>query len=144
LPPLLRMLIFALLAPEAAGENVILNVALPPAAIDAILVGENANSALDDVTPETLRVPVPVFDIVTACAAEVLPTVWLPYVRVAGDTLSTGATPVPDALTIALPALLVMLTVALFAPELPGLKDRVNVWLPAAATLKGKAGAARM
>ena len=78
LPPLLRILIFELLAPEAAGANVILSVALPPAASGAMLVGENANSALDDVIPVTLRVPVPVFDSVTVCAADVVPIVWLP------------------------------------------------------------------
>ena len=76
LPPLLRMLMVALLAPAgAAGVNVTLNNALPPGAIGEIVVGENANSALDDVRPVTLRVAVPVFEIVTVCAAEVVPIV---------------------------------------------------------------------
>ena len=75
LPPSLRILIFAFLAPEVAGANVILSVALPPAAIGAILPGENTNSALDDVIPVTFRGPVPVLDIVTVFAAEVVPIV---------------------------------------------------------------------
>ena len=51
----------------------------------------------------------------------------MPNVRVVGETLSTGATPVPDALTEALPPLLAILTVALLEPVVTGLKATVKV-----------------
>jgi hypothetical protein len=75
LPPSLVILIVALLAPAGAiGANVTLKVALAPGAIDARVAGENLNSAFEAEILVTLRVPVPVFDIVTVCAAEVVPT----------------------------------------------------------------------
>ena len=76
LPPSLVILMVPLFAPAGAtGANVTLNVALPPAAIDGIVAGENLNSALEEEMLLTLRGPVPVFDIVTVCAAEVVPIV---------------------------------------------------------------------
>ena len=54
-----------------------------------------------------------------------------------------GVTPVPEALTEALPAVLVMLMVALLAPALPGMKATVKVWLAPPLILKGVAGAVR-
>ena len=38
----------------------------------------------------TVRVAVPVFDMVTVCVPEVVPTFWLPKVSVVGDTPMTG------------------------------------------------------
>jgi hypothetical protein len=143
LPPSLVMLMVALFAPEVAGANVTLNAALPPAAIDEKEAGENLNSELEDEMLVTLSGALPVFDMVTVCAAEVVPTVWLPKLRVVGDTPRTGTgavVPVPEALTEPLPPLLVMPMVALFAPVLPGLKATVNVWLAPAARLNGVAG----
>ena len=144
LPPSLVMLMLAVFAPVVAGAKVTLNSALPPGAIDERVAGENLNSVFEDEILVTLRVPVPVFDIVTVCAVEVVPAVWLPKVRVVGDTPRTGTgavVPVPEALSEPLPPLLVMLMVALLAPVLPGLKARVNVWLAPAAMLNGVAGA---
>ena len=70
------MLMVALFAPVGAiGANVTLNIELPPGAIGEIEDGENENSAFDDVRPVTLRGAVPVFEIVTDCAAEVVPIV---------------------------------------------------------------------
>jgi hypothetical protein len=68
----------------------------------------------------------------------------LPYVRVVGDTLKApAATPVPVALTEALPAVLVMLMDALLAPAVAGLKATVNVWLVPPLIVNGVAGATR-
>jgi hypothetical protein len=75
LPPSLVILIVAFLAPAgASGANVTPKAALAPGAIDARVAGENLNSAFEAEILVTLRVPVPVFDIVTVCAAEVVPT----------------------------------------------------------------------
>ena len=54
----------------------------------------------------------------------------MPKASVVGDTPSTGCggtVPVPVALTVALPPLLVTLIVAVFEPVLPGLKATVKV-----------------
>ena len=68
----------------------------------------------------------------------------MPYVSVAGDTLSPAeAKPVPVALTDALPAVLTTLTVAVFAPAVAGLKANVKVWLAPPLTVNGAAGAVR-
>ena len=68
----------------------------------------------------------------------------MPYVSVAGDTLSPAAAkPVPVALTDALPAVLTTLTVAVFAPAVAGLKANVKVWLAPPLTVNGAAGAVR-
>ena len=76
LPPSLSMLIVALLAPAgAAGVNVTLSVALLPGAMGETVDGETENSALADVIPVTLRVPVPELEMVTVFAVEVLPIV---------------------------------------------------------------------
>ena len=101
------------------------------------------NSEFEDEILVTFSGALPVFDIVTVCAAEVVPTSWLPKARVVGDTPITGnggAVPVPEAPTVPLPPLLVIPIAALFAPEVAGLKATVNVWLAPAATLNGVAG----
>ena len=68
----------------------------------------------------------------------------MPYVSLSGDPLKAPAvTPVPVALTAAWPAVLVMLMVALLAPEVAGLKATVNVWLAPALIVNGTAGAVR-
>lgn len=49
----------------------------------------------------------------------------------------------PEALTEALPAVLVILIVALLAPEVAGWKATVNVWLAPPLIVNGVAGAVR-
>jgi len=127
---------------------VIVSVTLAPAAIDENDAGEKLKAAEPDlVALVMLSGAFPVFDIVTDWVAEVL-TVTLLNVRDRGNTLIIGCntvavTPVPVALTVALPTELVMLKVALLAPAAAGWKATVKVWLAPALIVNGVAGAER-
>jgi len=146
LPTELVMLIVAVLAPEVAGLKATVNVWLAPALIVSGVKGavRSKSVVLLLVMLLTVRAVPPVLDMVTVCVADVVPTVWFAYVRVAGDTLNApAATPEPEALTVALPTELVTLIVAVLAPEVAGLKATVNVWLAPALIVSGVKGAVR-
>jgi len=74
-------------------------------------------------------------DIVTVWVADIVPTVRLPYVSAAGDTLNApAATPVPVALIVALPPLLRIADVSHFwTLRQQGQNVILNVALPPAA-----------
>jgi hypothetical protein len=75
LPPSLVIFMVALFAPAVTGANVTLKAAVPPAAIGETVVGEILKSALEDAMLVTLRVAVPVLDIVTVWPEDVVPVV---------------------------------------------------------------------
>jgi hypothetical protein len=87
-------------APLAAGVNVTVNEALPPAAIVAgKVMPETLNSGLSEVTPVTctddpVALNVPVLEVLD-------PTTTLPKLWLAGDAANwPGAVPVPDKATV--------------------------------------------
>jgi hypothetical protein len=87
--------------------------------------------------PVIVSVAVPVFEMVTVCAAELLPTaVWFAKVRVAGVMLTTGARPLPVKATVCgLPvALSATDKVPPRVPEAVGVKTTFAVQLAPAAT----------
>ncbi len=82
---------------------------------------------------------VPLLVSVTACAALVLPTCWLPKLRLVGERVTAGAvgaTPVPVRLTLCgLPAALSVIdTVPVRVPVAVGVNVTLIVQLAAAAT----------
>src|SRR5258708_17465771 len=93
-------------APAAVGVNVTLIVQFAFAASVAGLIGQAVAPVLDaakspDATMELIvRGPVPVFESVTGCAALVVPTDWLPKVRVVGASRTAGTVPVPVSATV--------------------------------------------
>lgn len=93
LPPLLAMLMVALLAPVLPGLNARVNAWLPPAAILNGVAGAVTAKSVALLLEMVLIVnaALPVLDMVTVWDAEVVPTFWLLKVRVAGDTPNTGA-----------------------------------------------------
>ena len=80
--------------------------------------------------------PVPVLLNVTTCAPLVVPTSCEAKLKLAGDKLAAGATPVPVRLTdCGLPvALSVIASDSFSAPVVVGVKVMLNVQLPPAAT----------
>ena len=76
LPPLLVMLIVAVLAPVVAGLKATVNVWLAPTATLNGVAGEVSTKSVALLLEMLLTVSgaVPVFDMVTVCAAEVVPT----------------------------------------------------------------------
>jgi hypothetical protein len=83
-----------------------------------------------------LKAAFPVLLRVTPSAALVVPTFWLPNVRLAGERLIAAATPVPVRLTVCgLPAALSeMLTVAVRIPAAVGVNVTLIMQLLFAAT----------
>jgi hypothetical protein len=83
----------AVFAPVLPGLNATVNVWLAPAFTLNGVAGEVTlkSVVLLLVRALTVRTAVPVFEMVTVCVADVVPTFWLPNARVVGDTLSTGA-----------------------------------------------------
>jgi len=84
----------------------------------------------------------PVLLSVTAFAALVVFTAWLPNDSEVGDKLTTGATPVPVRLAVCgLPAALsVTVSVAVRLPVAVGLNVTLMVQVPAAASVEGLTG----
>ncbi len=74
-PASLETVIVAVFAPVLPGEKTTLNVWVPPAATVKGAVGDvtEKSAVLLFVIPVTLSVADPVFDIVTVCAAELVP-----------------------------------------------------------------------
>jgi hypothetical protein len=64
----------ALAAPALVGAKATVNVVLPPAATVGVGAPPIINSALELETLTPVMAAVPVFDIVTSCVAEVVPT----------------------------------------------------------------------
>jgi hypothetical protein len=83
-----------------------------------------------------LKAALPELVRVTVCAELVVSTAWLEKVRLVGETLATGAVPVPVKLTVwGLPlALSAMLSAAERDPLAAGVKVTLIVHLPPAAT----------
>lgn len=112
--------------PEAVGVKVTLMVQWAPAATDDPQLFVCAKSPLAAMLV-TLRVAPPVLESVTACAALVVPTVWLVNVRVEGETPATGTLPLPLRLTVCgLPG---ALSLTLSVPERIPAAVGVNVTL---------------
>ena len=133
------MLTAAVRLPGAVGVNVTLIVQLPPAVTELPHVLAWAKSpAFVPVTARLvmLKLAFPVLFRVTVCAVLVVPTDWLPKVRLVAVRLTTGAVPVPVRLTVCgLPlALSVMLTEAVRVPGAVGVNLTLIVQLPPAAT----------
>jgi hypothetical protein len=135
-------------APVAVGEKVTLIVQEPPAAtgllVEQVVPVEATAKALAFVPVIAMllmvsaAVPVVLLR-VTACDPLVVPTIWLPNGRLDGETLATGAVPVPVRLTVCVlpvtPLLLsVMVSVPLSSPVAVGEKVTLIVQEPPAAT----------
>jgi len=97
----------ALLEPPAVGVNARLTAQLDPAlsmpfATQVVPVGSIAKSPVSPseiVTRAIVRFALPVFKTATDSTPLVLPTIWLPKATVGGETLASGADPVPVRLT---------------------------------------------
>src|SRR5207245_1274313 len=128
----------------AVSVWVVLRVHLPPAARFApqLLVCPKS-PGLVPVKPMLVMVTAaPLgFESVTACAALVRPTLWLPKFSEAGERLG-GAIPVPDTPAVwgLLLALSVTVNVALRAPAAAGVKVTLIVQVPLAAKVEGLIG----
>jgi hypothetical protein len=127
----------AVFAPVVPGVKVTLTVQLPPGATDAAqpVAAKAAASVPSRVTAVTSSAAVPVLVTVTGCAAEVVPTPWLPKASAAGVTEIAWAIPVPDRFTTteaAFTASEAMVSVAARAPEAAGVKPTVTSQLPPA------------
>src|SRR5438128_2680724 len=125
------------LLPAAAGVKVTLIAQLAPAAtvFPQVLVWAKSPFA---VTLVRLSAVPPVLVSATACAALVVPTVWLPKLRLDGDKLTTaGVFPTPVRLTLCgLPlALSVILSVPVPVPAAVGAKLTLIAQLVPAATV---------
>ena len=132
------MLSVPLLLPAAAGVKVTLIAQLAPAAtvLPQLLVWAKSPFA---VTLVKLSAAPPVLVSATACAALVVPTVWLPKLTLDGDKLTAaGVFPTPVRLTLCgLPlALSVMLSVPVRVPAAAGVKvTLIAQWAPDATAL---------
>ena len=113
-------------APAAVGLNVTLAVQDAPAAIELPQVLVSANGAVA-VTEETAAAAVPVFLIVTACAAVVDPVASLPKDSEVGVAVRVALPPPPEVVPV--PVRLTVLVVP------PALTVRVPAALPAVAGL---------
>ena len=111
------MLISAVRVPVAAGVNFTVKVQLLAAASGAPqwLVRPNSLALAPPTCMESrVKVPVPVFVSVTVCPALVVPTFCAANVRLAGESGTAGAVPVPVRLTVCgLPAALSVMSRAL-------------------------------
>jgi hypothetical protein len=132
----------AVRAPVAVGLNVTLIVQFAPAATLApqVLVCEKSPLFVPTIVmPEPLNANVafPVLDSVMFCAALVVPTGWLVKVRLAEDSPTMGAIPVPDSETFCglFAASSLMVSEALCAPVAVGLKVTLMLQLAPTATL---------
>jgi hypothetical protein len=87
------------LVPEALGENVTEIEQFAPAPSDEpqLLVCPKSPAAVID---EIVTAALPVFDNVTACCGLVVPTIWLPKVRLATESWSDAVVPVPVSETV--------------------------------------------
>jgi hypothetical protein len=136
------MLTEAVRLPVAVGAKVTLILQLPPAGTELPQLLDSLKSpAFVPVTamPVMVKAAVPVLLRVTACAALVVPRIWLLKVRLVELRLTVGPPPVPVRLTLCtLPATLlllsVMVKVAVRVPGSVGEKVTLMVQLPPAAT----------
>jgi len=131
--PVLVMVIDDERAPAADGVKVTLKLQLAPAAtLPAHVDALSANSAaLVLATDEIVTAAPPVLVSVNACGELAVPTAWVAPNPKGPGTLSTpgfaAAWPVPERLTVFAPALLLIVRVALRAPEAVGANDTLIV-----------------
>jgi hypothetical protein len=92
--------------------------------------------------PETVRASAPLFVRVNASGALVTPTLWPGKSRLADESATTGACPVPPSVTLCGldEALSLIVSVALSAPLMLGLKLTLNVQDVLAASVAGESG----
>ena len=134
------MLSAAVRGPLAEGVNVTPIVQLAPAATELPQVfaisAKSPPSAPAIERLVILNTELPPLVTVIVCAVPVMATGWLPNERLAGERLTTGATPVPERLAVwGLPlALSVMLSEAVRLPLAEGVKVTPIVQLPPLAT----------
>jgi hypothetical protein len=102
--------------------------------VEHVVLESSANSPLK-LMAEIVNALVPVFASVTLCTALVVPTTWLPNVRLEGVRLTPGAVPVPERVTTLVPALLTKERLPLRVPVAVG----VNV-TPTAQLALGASG----
>ena len=149
-PALSLMLTLALRVPVVVGVKVTLMLQEAPAVSVLGLMGQVLVWAKSPalVPPrlivEIVRSALPLLVRVTVCAALVVPTFWLPKLRLLGLRLTAGAgvTPVPLSVTDCglSPALSLMLTLALRAPVTLGVKVTLIVQLLPAGNVLGLMG----
>jgi hypothetical protein len=89
--------------PTTAGVKVTEMLQLPPAGMDVPQLLVSAKSPL--LAPLTLMdemasVPLPVLVRVETCVVLVVPTVWLPKLRIRGEIVTTAPTPTPESGTV--------------------------------------------
>ena len=130
----------ALLAPTAVGIKVTVMVQLPPAAtlVPHVLVCEKSLKLAPTMVIEVMvKVALPVFVSVTFMGLLEVPTAVAGNVRLVGEKVTAGPTPVPDSATFCglMGALSVTSTFALRVPEAVGVNVTLMVQLPPAATL---------
>jgi len=75
--------------PLAVGVKVTLSVHVEPAATPGVQLSVSAKSPLID-TPVICKGAVPLLESVTVCGELVVPTVWLPKVKLVGEGVATG------------------------------------------------------
>jgi hypothetical protein len=127
-----EMVTVAVRLPAAAGVNVTLIVQFSSAGSELPQVEVSANSAaLAPVTAMLVKskVPLPLFVRVTVWAAELVPTNWLPKVRVLRERPTPAEVPVPVRLTVwGLPVALSVNTIeAVRAPAALGVNVTLTV-----------------
>jgi hypothetical protein len=120
--------------PTTAGVKTTFAVQVDPAATDVQLLVWLKSPLI--VIPVIASVAVPVFEMVTVCAAELLPMAWLAKVRVAGVRLTAGAIPVPVKATVCRPPVVLsaMDKVPVRVPTTAGVKTTFAVQVAPAAT----------
>src|ERR1700690_1222405 len=113
--------------PAEVGSKVIVSLHDWPGATGAAQVSDSANIAAFWPENDKLVISsgaVPVFEIVTTCGAEAVPTVWTPNATAAEPTEISGAMPLPDNDTEGFDSAFV--SIRRFAPFAPGV-DGENV-----------------
>lgn len=93
----------ALRLPTATGSKLTVIVQLPPAATEVphvFVSGKSPGFVPVTATPVTLKAAFPLFVRVTDCAAVLVPTDWLPKLRVLAERPTPAEAPVPDKLTV--------------------------------------------
>src|SRR3970282_869941 len=129
-------------APTASGAKVTSKVAEPAGGMTAGSAGrlKAKPNAPPRLMLDSVRSYVPVFEMVTVWAPEVVPTSTLPKAIEGGATLMAGATPVPLKVTEAGPASLTIETVAPTAPTPSGAKATSKGPEPLGGMTAGSAG----
>ena len=135
-PALSLMATAPLRVPVAVAEKVTAIVQVPLAAtgveIEQVVLGSSAKSPLG-VSAPMFRLLVPLFVRMTDCTTLVVPTTWLPNLKLEGLSETPGAVPVPLRAMTAEPLLALIVIVPVRVPATVGVKVTPTVQVAAGA-----------